>query len=74
MSLKKVNKHNICNLYYGNVIKNFSKKSLFYIYNQNKFSYKFASYKVKKYIRNSSMNTTLVFEDYKFQFYNTVAV
>ena len=50
MSLKKVNKHNICNLYYDNVIKNFSKKNLFYIYNQNKFSYKFASYKVKKFL------------------------
>lgn len=50
MSLKKVNKHNICNLYYDNVIKNFSKKNLFYIYNQNEFSYKFASYKVKKFL------------------------
>ena len=50
MPSKKVNKHNICNIYYDTVIKNFSKKNLFYIYNQKKFSYKFASSIIKKFL------------------------
>tara|TARA_B100002051_G_C16717719_1_gene630413 strand:+ start:463 stop:1953 length:1491 start_codon:yes stop_codon:yes gene_type:complete len=46
----------LCNKYYNKVIENFSKNNIFYIYNNNRTSYKNASNKIKKFIKFFQQN------------------
>ena len=52
MLLKKssIKKNSICNQYYEKVIENFKKKNIFYTYKHKKYSYQYASLKLKRYL------------------------